>query len=147
MRHDKTWYICEDSDTFFIGNSADLFDYLEHRAVLPYIVFYQTCEDEPDETPKFDKAVHDTDKRDEVIKNEKRKVSLKEVIIEYSEESKHKDRSIESTVLNQTLHQGGVHKSLKYIDNKGRSKRDLNSTRNLILKILNIVFKLIKNIS
>ena len=79
MRYDKTWYICEDSDTFFIGNSADLFDYLERRAVLPYIVFYQTCEDKPDDTPKHDKTVHDAVKRDEVIKSEAKKVKSDKV--------------------------------------------------------------------
>ena len=91
MRQDKDWYICEDSDTFFIGNSADLFDYLERRAVLPYIVFYQTCEDEPDETPKHDKTVHDAEKREEVIKSEAKKVKsdkVEELKVGENEETK-----------------------------------------------------------
>ena len=92
MRHDKTWYICEDSDTFYIGNLADLFDYLERRAVLPYIVFYQTCEDKPDDTPKHDETIHDSDKREEVIKSEARKVKNGMAVGEPGEESKNKKK-------------------------------------------------------
>ena len=101
MRHDKTWYICEDSDTFYIGNSADLFDYLERRSVLPYIVFYQTCEDELDETPEFDKTVRDTNKRDEVIKSEKRKVKNDKGVGELRNESMNKDYNDINKILNQ----------------------------------------------
>ena len=101
MRHDKTWYICEDSDTFYIGNSADLFDYLERRSVLPYIVFYQTCEDELDETPEFDKTVRDTNKRDEVIKSEKRKVKNDKGVGELRNKSMNKDYNGINKILNQ----------------------------------------------
>ena len=52
IRWNSEWYICEDSSTKLLGNASDLFDYFENFKILPYLVFYQTWEDEYEETPK-----------------------------------------------------------------------------------------------
>ena len=65
IRSEKDWYICEDSDTILLGNSSDLFFYLNERGLFPYIVFYQTCDDEPSDTPKLNETVPDSNNKDE----------------------------------------------------------------------------------
>ena len=68
VRNNQSWYYCEDSDTDYIGDSNDLFRYLKLRKLIPYIVFYQTCEDEDNGTQRYDKSIHDSQRREEGIR-------------------------------------------------------------------------------
>ena len=53
VRSQKCWYICEDLETNLCGNFDDLFGYLETRKLIPYLVFYQTWDDEENETLRY----------------------------------------------------------------------------------------------
>ena len=68
VRNNQSWYYCEDSDTNHVGDSNDLFDYLKRRRLIPYIVFYQTCEDEDNGTQRYDQSIHDSQRLEEGIR-------------------------------------------------------------------------------